>query len=142
MVLEESPQNPVNSKNEEQGNSRQSSQPRATRSQNVSIKVAFLWTLHAEGHQFREGPTGRHNQQLKKKRWPEVTLDGLHTDGCGISLAEDVALSEIVTHGDSSFIESPEVGNDLTAREGQFEFSRENFEKWRIKSTPFDLLPR
>ena len=91
----------------------------------MSIKVAFHWTLHAEGHQFREGPTGRHNQQLKKKRWPEVTLDGLHTDGCGISLAEAAALSEILTHGDNSFIESPEVGDNLMAHRERTELQYE-----------------
>ena len=69
------------SKNEEHGNTRQSSQPRTTRSQNVSNKVAVPWTLHAKGQQFREGPNGRHKQRLKKKRSPEEMLDGLHTGG-------------------------------------------------------------
>ena len=82
MVLEGSSQNPVDGENEEEGNSRLSSQPRRIiRSQKVSLKVAFLWTLHAEGLQFREGPNGRHNQRLKKKRSPEETLDGLYTGG-------------------------------------------------------------
>ena len=58
--------------------SRQRSQPRTNRSQNVSTEAAFLWTQ--EEQQLREGPNSRQNQWLKKKRSPEETLDdGLHT---------------------------------------------------------------
>ena len=53
----------------------------STQSQNVSTEVAFLWELHADGQQHREGPNGRHSQRLKKKRSPVEMLDGLHTGG-------------------------------------------------------------
>ena len=115
MVLEKTLQSPVDGEKEEQGNPRQSSQPRTTRSQNVSIKVAFLWTLHAEGGQFRDWPNGRHDQRHKKKRSSEET-------GWTLAPASRKLLpcAEIVTHGDSSFIESPEVGDDLTENRERF----------------------
>ena len=121
MLLEKTLQSPVDGEKEEQGNPRQSSQPRTTRSQNVSIKVASLWTLHAEGGQFRDGPNGSQNQRPKKKRSSEET---------GWTLASASRklqpCAEIVTRGDSSFIESPEVGDDLKAqREIERDLERE-----------------
>ena len=71
----------MGSKNEGQGNHRQIPKPRTIRSRNVSINVAFLWKLHAEGEQFREGPNGRHSKRPENKWSPEETLDGLHTGG-------------------------------------------------------------
>ena len=73
--------------------SRQSSQPKSTRSQNLSTEVVFLWTQHAEAQQLREVPNGRHKQRLKKKRSPEETLDGLHT---GVGLHQPRASCSLV----------------------------------------------
>ena len=42
-------------------NSRQSSQPRGTRSQKLSTEVVFLWTLHVEGQAVQEEEVAREN---------------------------------------------------------------------------------
>ena len=67
--------------------------PRTTRSQNVSIKVDFLWTLHAEGSSLENdlmvGIVSGSRRGRQRKRWMDCILAD-----AGISLAEAVALCE------------------------------------------------
>ena len=112
MVLGASPQNHVDGENEEQGNYRPSSQPRTTQSQNVSIKVAFLRTLHADRLQLENdlmiGITRGSRRRVRQR------LDGLtaYRRATASVLRKLRPCAEIVTHGDSSFTESPEFGDD------------------------------
>ena len=73
------------------------------------VSYVFL-TLHAEGQQLREGPNGRHNQWLMKKKSHTAQWLTPASASRKLQLCEEPA-----TRGYSLFKESPDVGDNLTA---------------------------